>query len=251
MPKRMRSTRVGDEIAEVTVAFVADRRLERDRVLYDPDHAPHLVERQAEARSDLVLGRLAARLLDHDADGAADAVQRLDHVDGHADRARLIRERAADRLADPPGRVRREAVPAPIVELDDGAHQADVAFLDEVEERQPALRVALRETHDEPEVGLDELALGFLGTALAVAHDRHRLGELGGGRAGAALARPQLARRRRDLGADPRDLRGRGAMAAEDALGLADAPGVGLALLGVEGAHEPDELQGRALVAIL
>jgi hypothetical protein len=55
-------------------------------------------------------------------------------VDGHPDRPRLIGEGAVDSLADPPGRVRRELVAAPPVELLDRADQAERALLDQVEE---------------------------------------------------------------------------------------------------------------------
>src|SRR6266571_5107202 len=48
----------------------------------------------------------------------------LDDVDGHADRPRLVGERARDRLPDPPGRVGRELEAAAPVELLDGADQA-------------------------------------------------------------------------------------------------------------------------------
>src|SRR3712207_8341736 len=40
--------------------------------------------------------------------GTADLVQLLDDVDRDPDRARLVRERAGDRLPDPPRRVGRE-----------------------------------------------------------------------------------------------------------------------------------------------
>ena len=43
--------------------------------------------------------------------------------------------------------------------------QAQVAFLDEVQKRQPAVQVAARNPHHEPEVGLDQLPLG-IGVAL-------------------------------------------------------------------------------------
>ena len=51
----------------------------------------------------------------------------------HPDRRRLVRDRPLTGLADPPGRVRGELVPAPPVELLDGAVQPDRAFLDQVE----------------------------------------------------------------------------------------------------------------------
>ena len=80
-------------------------------------------------------------------------------MDGHADRPRLVGERARDRLADPPGRVRRELVAAPPVELLDRADQAERALLDQVEERQALVAVVLRDRDDEPEVRLDHLLL--------------------------------------------------------------------------------------------
>jgi hypothetical protein len=43
---------------------------------------------------------------------ALHAVVRVEHVHGDADRAALVGERAADRVADPPRRVGREAVAA-------------------------------------------------------------------------------------------------------------------------------------------
>ena len=46
----------------------------------------------------------------------------------------LISNRAGDRLADPPGGIGRELVAAAILKLVHGFHEADVAFLDQVEE---------------------------------------------------------------------------------------------------------------------
>ncbi len=84
-----------------------------------------------------------------------------------ADGAGLVGDGAGDGLADPPGGVGRELVAALVLELVDGLHQADVAFLDQVQELQAAVRVLLRDGDDEAEVGFDELGLGLLGLALA------------------------------------------------------------------------------------
>ncbi|MEA2136713.1 MAG: polymerase primary sigma factor, partial [Solirubrobacteraceae bacterium] len=72
-------------------------------------------------------------------------VELLDHVDRDADGARLVRDRAGDGLADPPGGVGRELVPAPVVELLDRPDEAEAALLDEVEERQAPPEVPLRD----------------------------------------------------------------------------------------------------------
>jgi len=72
----------------------------------------------------------------------------------------VVRDRALHRLADPPGRVRRELVATPPVELLDRAVQAERALLDQVQERNAEAAVALRDRHDKTEVGLDHAALG-------------------------------------------------------------------------------------------
>src|SRR5262245_4367565 len=134
-----------DEIAQMTVLFLADRRLERDRLLGDLENLPHLVDRYFHLGRDLFRGRLAAELLDELAGGPDELVDGLDHVYGDADGAGLVGDRPGNRLADPPGRVRREFVTAPIFELIDSFHQPDIAFLDQVQELQTTIRIFLRD----------------------------------------------------------------------------------------------------------
>ena len=69
---------------------------------------------------------------------------------------RLIHDRALDRLADPPRRVGREAEAALGVELVERVDEAEVAFLDQVGQREPAVGVVLRDADDEPQVVLDQ-----------------------------------------------------------------------------------------------
>src|SRR5207248_1566654 len=88
---------------------------------------------------------------------AYDLVQFLDHVDGDPDRPRLVGDRPRDSLPDPPGRVGRALVALAVVELLDGADQAERALLDKVEEAQAAPEVRLRDRADEGEVRLDHL----------------------------------------------------------------------------------------------
>ena len=119
---------------------------------------------------------LALELLHQLALDAVQLVDRLDHVHGHADRARLVGDAARDRLADPPRRVGRELVAAAPVVLLDGAHEADVALLDEIEEEHAAADVALRDRHHEPQVGLDQLPAGRRVVALDALRERDLLG---------------------------------------------------------------------------
>ena len=55
--------------------------------------------------------------------------------------------------------------PRRIVELLHGADQADIAFLDQVEERHAAADVLLGHAHDQAAVGLDQVFLGGLPVA--------------------------------------------------------------------------------------
>ena len=58
----------------------------------------------------------------------------LAHMDRDPDQAGLVVDRALDRLADPPGRVGRELVAEPPIELLDRSHQPEHTFLQQVEE---------------------------------------------------------------------------------------------------------------------
>ncbi len=103
-------------------------------------------------------------------DGAHQLVDGLDHVHRDADGARLVGDRAGDRLADPPGGIGREFVAAAVFELIDRLHQADIAFLDQIEELQAAVGVFLGDGDDEAQIGLDHFLLGAAGFALAPLH---------------------------------------------------------------------------------
>ena len=87
------------------------------------------------------------------------ALQPVVHVRGQPDRARVVLDRAHERLADPPHRVGRELEAAPVVELLDRADQAEVALLDQVREREAEVAVVLRDRDDELQVVLDEAVL--------------------------------------------------------------------------------------------
>ena len=105
---------------------------------------------------DLFRRRLAAQFLHQAALHADLPVDALDHVHGDADGARLVGDGPADRLADPPRRVGAELVAQGRVELLHRAQQADVALLDQVEERHAAADVALRHADDQAQVGLGQ-----------------------------------------------------------------------------------------------
>ena len=105
---------------------------------------------------------------------AARPVPALVDVRRHPDRARLAGHRALDRLADPPGGVRRELEALAVVKLLDGPVEADNAVLDQVAERDATTAIALRDRDHEPEIRVDHPLLRRFVAAL----DRLRQGDL-------------------------------------------------------------------------
>src|SRR5215211_6425011 len=160
---------VGDELAELGFLLVADRLLERDRRLRRALDRVDLLRVDPRDVGDLLGGGLAPQLGDELALRTADLVELLDDVDRDADRARLVGERAGDRLADPPGRVRRELEALAVVELLRRADQPERALLDQVQERQALVAVVLGDRDHQAQVGLDHLLLGVEVAALDAA----------------------------------------------------------------------------------
>ena len=83
-------------------------------------------------------------------------------MDREPDGLGLIGEGALDALFDPPCGVGGEFSAFVGVESFDGLHEADVAFGDEVEEREAVVGVVLSDFDDEAEVGLDHVIAGAL-----------------------------------------------------------------------------------------
>src|SRR4051794_39452063 len=157
--ERVGGLAVCEEISELALVVGTNRLVERDRRLGCPERLVDVLNREAGGLGELLLRRLASELHLEPARGPAELLLPLDDVDGHADRARVVRDRALHGLADPPGRVRRELVAAAPIELLDGAVQAERPLLDQVEERHAEAAVALGDGDDEAEVRLDHLAL--------------------------------------------------------------------------------------------
>ena len=106
---------------------------------------------------------LAAQFLGELLLRAPELVHDLDHVHRDADGAGLVGDGAGDGLANPPDGVGGELVAAAILEFLDALHQADVAFLDQVEEGLAAVGVFLGDGDDQAQVGLGHVGLGLVG----------------------------------------------------------------------------------------
>jgi hypothetical protein len=96
-------------------------------------------------------------------------------------------------LPDRPGRAGPELVAAPVVELVDRLHQADIAFLDQVGELQATIGVLLRDRDYQAQIRLHHFPLALECLALAFLHvacDFSKLADL----------EPRLASEPLDLG---------------------------------------------------
>src|SRR5215212_9360982 len=119
--ERVDGLAVGEEIAELALVVGADGLVQGHGRLRGAERLVDVLERQARCLGELFLRRLAPELHLEPARGARQLLLPLDDVHRHADRARVVCDRALHRLADPPGRVRRELVAATPVELLDCA----------------------------------------------------------------------------------------------------------------------------------
>jgi hypothetical protein len=119
-----------DELAAVFVATgrSSERRLGVSLALSE------LLDRDAGLFLELLESRLGAGAGVDRLGRTRDAVVRVEHVDRDADCAPLVGQGTADRVADPPAGVGREAVAALMVETLDRLHEADVALLNEVDQ---------------------------------------------------------------------------------------------------------------------
>ena len=158
-----RGARVLEHVAEVRILAVAlDGRLAGRVVRLDgAAHDQELLDRQAHLRRQLLDGGLAAEAFLELAVGLLPARDQLHHVGGDVDRLDGVDERALDGLLDPPARVGAEAGALGGVEALDGLDEADVAFLDQVGERQAPVRVVLGDGDHQAQVRLDHPLLGF------------------------------------------------------------------------------------------
>ena len=159
-----------DEIAELAVALVADGLIQGDRfagVLLD---LQHLLRGDVHFLGQLLRSGLAAQILEQLTLDAAELVDHLDHVHRDADGAGLIGHRAGDGLTDPPRGIGGELVALGVVELLDRANQAQVALLDEVQERHSAAGVTLGQRDHQTQIRFQQMVF----RAIAVAADpRH------------------------------------------------------------------------------
>src|SRR4051812_10649684 len=151
---------IREEVAQLALVVGAHRLVQRDGRGRGRESLVDVLDRQSGRFGELVLRRFAAQLDLEPARRARQLLLALDDVNGDADRAGVVRDRALHRLANPPRGVGGELVAAAPVELLDRAVQAERALLDQVEERHAETAIALGDGDHEPEVRLDHPPLG-------------------------------------------------------------------------------------------
>src|SRR5690606_36339569 len=125
------------EVDEATTIVISHRSVEREGgVCIEIFDLLQLVLRDAGLllklfRSCLTTGPCRNRLL-----RSRDTIVSVEHVDRNAYCTPLVGERARDRVTNPPGCVRAEAITTTVVEAFDSFHQANIAFLNQVDQRQ-------------------------------------------------------------------------------------------------------------------
>src|SRR5215213_2983636 len=123
----------------------------------DVQDLTHFVIGDVHSARNLELGWLSLENLLQSMPGFLDAVDRLADMNREPNRAALIGDGARDGLANPPRRVGGEFEAPLVVELIGRLHESDVAFLDEIEEGEPATDIFLGNRYDESKIRADQM----------------------------------------------------------------------------------------------
>src|SRR5439155_1486405 len=129
--------------------------------------------------ADFVICRSSPKFLFELAGGAQELVHTLVHVDRNSDGPGLVGNGAGDSLADPPRGVSRKFVAAAIFELVGRTHEADIAFLNQVQQVKSAIHVFLGDRNYQAEIGFDEVLLGALSFGFAMTNYSQAVAQLG------------------------------------------------------------------------
>src|SRR5205823_5221516 len=108
---RCQGSVVLDKVTQVTILFLTDRRLQAHRFLADLDDLTHLLRTNLHLCSNLFGRGFTPQVLQQATTNTDQAIDRLHHVYGDTNRARLVSDSTSDSLANPPGRIRTKLVP--------------------------------------------------------------------------------------------------------------------------------------------
>src|SRR6516225_4903607 len=99
----------------------------------------------------------------------------IHQMDRKPNRLALVRQRPFDRLLNPPSTIRTQLATLSRIEAFYGLNQTDISFRNQIEERQPEIRVVLSDLNDQSEVCFDHPSPSLLVTLLNACGQRNLL----------------------------------------------------------------------------
>src|SRR5437667_2023593 len=159
--RRQRSV-VFDKVTQVAIVLFTNGGLKADRLLADLDDLADFVRANLHLFSDLFGRGFASKVLEQTATDADQTVDRLHHVNRDTNRARLVGDRASDRLANPPGCICTKLVALRVVEFLDSTNQTDISLLDQIQQAHTTANILFCNTYHQAQVCLSQAALCFI-----------------------------------------------------------------------------------------
>ena len=169
------------------IAFLANRRFQRDRDAHDFERLANLPFRNIHLLGNFRRRGLASQGLNQAPRRPNHFVHYFGHMYRQPNGASLICNRAADCLANPPRRISRKFVATAILEFIDRFHQANIAFLDEVKKVKPAIGIFLCDRNHQSQIGLNHLVLCLIGIHLTLNYGALHIAYLGETHSGIAF----------------------------------------------------------------
>ena len=150
----------------MAVILVPNGGFQTDRLFGDLHHFAHFFQRHRELFGQFFGRWFAADFVQHLARGPHQLVDGFNHMHRDTDGARLISDRAGNRLSDPPGRIGREFIAPAVFKLVHRLHQANIAFLNKIQELQTTIGVFFGDRDHQPQIGLNHFFFGLCRFAL-------------------------------------------------------------------------------------
>ena len=134
------------------VFLFPDRGFQRNRFLRDLHDLPHPVHTDLHLFGDLVGTWLPSQLLQELTGNADELVDGFHHVYWNANSACLIGDGPCDGLPYPPGGIGTEFIALRIIKFFHGLDEAQITFLNEIEELHAASHIAFRDTDHKAQI---------------------------------------------------------------------------------------------------
>ena len=168
-----------NKITQLRIFLIANWRLQGNWLFGNFHDLAHFFQRHLQLGCQFLWRGFTANFMQHLAPGTHQLVDRFYHMHRNTDGARLVCNRAGDRLANPPCGVGGELIAAAIFKLIDRFHEANIALLDQIQKLQPAICVFFGNGNHQTQIGLNHFFLGLTGLFLTFLHLLHNAAEFG------------------------------------------------------------------------